>query len=155
MREHDGSTPKPAVLFPPMAAKKKSAKKKPITAAARRKVPAAKMGLPDLGKYPVNTKGRAAAAKGRVSEALGKGNVTATQAKKVVAKADAELGKPKQGSKRKPFMAMIGAAKKAGGGKLPKPTKASKTKNPAITYEMDAKERKAARAKTRKPSRKR
>jgi hypothetical protein len=124
---------KPPNIGAPFTAKKTPAKKgsPKMTAARRRDLPADKMGLPELGKYPVDTPKRAGAAKARVSGELKKGNVTPTQAKKVVSKADKALPKAKKGSKRKGVMAMIGAAKK-GSGKMPPATKAARKVNPAM-----------------------
>ena len=130
----------------PKAAKKSTK----LTAASRRKIPAAKMGLPDKGKFPVNTKARAGNAKARAAQGLQAGTLSQGDAKKVVAKADAALGGGKKAA-AKGAGAMIAEAKKAAGGKMPFLKAVAKKPNPAmgkgrpVTYEMDAKERKAAR----------
>jgi hypothetical protein len=123
---------------------KAKSKSPELTAAKRRALPAAKFGLPALGKYPVDTPARARNAKARVAQALQKGEITPADAKKVVAKADAVLG---GGSKAKTARMgpaeIIKSAKKAAGGKLPKPKPAAKMPNPAM-----AKKKKSAKKKT-------
>jgi hypothetical protein len=64
-----------------------------MKAAARNKLPAAKFGLPGERKYPVDTKGRAANAKGRATQQVNKGNLSPAAAAKIDAKADRVLGK--------------------------------------------------------------
>lgn len=117
------------VAFPAMA-KKKSPK---MTAARRRNLPAAKMGLPEKGKYPVDTPERAANAKARVAQALRKGEITEADAKKVIAKADKALGGgKKKKAARKGATEIVSGAKKASGGKLPKTKAAARKPNPAM-----------------------
>jgi hypothetical protein len=108
---------------------KKSAKKSPeMTAKRRRSLPASKMGLPKLGKYPVDTPARARNAKSRVAAAYKKGEVTEAQMKKVVRAADKVLGGTKAEKKARASAAEI--KKKAGKPAKLKP--ASKKPNPAI-----------------------
>jgi hypothetical protein len=104
-----------------------------MTAARRRKLPAKKFGLPEKGKYPVDTPARARNAKARVAQALRDGEITPADAKKVIAKADAVLGggaKAKAG--RMGPAEIIKAAKKAKGGKLPAVKPVAKKPNPAM-----------------------
>ncbi len=135
--------------------------KKPpkMTAARRRKLPAKKMGLPDLGKYPVDTPARARNAKARAAQEFEKGNLSKSQLDDVVRKAEAVIGgSPAKKAARKTAPEIAKAATKrkgatpkvkAGGtAKKPNPAmakkKVAKKKRP-VTYEMDAKERKMAR----------
>jgi hypothetical protein len=66
-----------------------------LTAKRRNALPASKFALKQGGKekYPVDTKGRAVAAKGRATQAVAKGRLTPEQASKIKHKADAVLGK--------------------------------------------------------------
>lgn len=110
----------------------KTKKSPEMTAARRRNLPAKKMGLPALAKYPVDTPARAANAKARVAQALRKGEITPADAKRVIAKADKVLGgPPKKKAERKGPAEIIKGAKKATGGKLPAPKPVAKTPNPA------------------------
>lgn len=132
-----------------MAKAKKSSKKKAskrLSAAKRRKLPAKEMGLPDLGKYPVDTPARARNAKARAAQELRKGNLTPEQARQVIRKADAALGGSKeQKASRESAKQIISSAKKAKGGKLPKPTKVAKTPRPGM-----GKKKKAAKKRAKK-----
>jgi hypothetical protein len=82
-----------------MARKKKKA--------AKGRYPRVKtFGLPPTkgkpGKYPLNTRGRAANAKGRARQQLSKGRLSRSQYSKIVARANRKLGKghAKGGKKR-------------------------------------------------------
>jgi hypothetical protein len=101
-------------------------KSPPMTAAKRRDLPASKMGLPALGKYPVDTPERAANAKARAAQALRKGEITKPQLEQVVAKANKALG-----GKDRPGAGAIVAKAKAEGS-IPKPKAQAKKPNPAL-----------------------
>jgi hypothetical protein len=64
-----------------------------LTAAARKKVPSDKFGLPKQKKYPMPDKGHAANAKARASEMEGKGILSMAQEEEIDAKANKILGK--------------------------------------------------------------
>jgi hypothetical protein len=68
-----------------------------LTAKTRKNIPAGKFAIPPKngkpGKYPVEDKGHADAAKGRASEMVAKGKLSPVQANKIKHKADAVLGK--------------------------------------------------------------
>lgn len=51
------------------------------------------------GKYPVNTRGRAANAKGRAKQQLKKGNLSKSSYTKIVGAANKKLGKGRGGKK--------------------------------------------------------
>lgn len=65
----------------------------PMTAERRRNLPAKKMGLAGEDKYPVDTPGRAVAAKGRAKTALRKGRISKAQYGTIVGKANSVLNK--------------------------------------------------------------
>ena len=68
-----------------------------LTAAARARIPQGKFGIVDprtgKGKYPVEDASHARNALSRVSQQENKGNISAAEAAKVRAKANAELKK--------------------------------------------------------------
>jgi hypothetical protein len=64
-----------------------------LNAKSRAKIPSGNFGLPQSRKYPVEDANHARNALIRVSQQLAKGNISAEDAAKVRAKADAKLGK--------------------------------------------------------------
>ncbi len=64
-----------------------------LTAHARKSIPASRFGLPNQRKYPMDTRGRAANAKGRATQMVKKGKLSASSAAKIKAKANKILGK--------------------------------------------------------------
>jgi hypothetical protein len=64
-----------------------------MKASTRKALPGSKFGLPAERKYPVDTKGRAANAKGRATQQVKKGNLSPAQAAVIDKKADRVLGK--------------------------------------------------------------
>lgn len=86
------------------------AKSPKMTAARRNSLPASKMGLPDQGKFPVDTPGRAANAKARATQQVKKGNMSPSAKNKVDAKANQTLRSAKGGSRM-----TSGQAQKAAG----------------------------------------
>lgn len=109
-----------------------------MTAERRRELPAAKMGLPALGKYPVDTPERAKNAKARAAQALRKGEITQAQLEQVVKKADATLGgSKKQKAERVSAGDIVKKAKAEG--PLPKPKAAAKKPNPAMAKKASKK----------------
>jgi hypothetical protein len=73
-----------------------------LTAAARKRIPKSKFGLPGAkgakggkGKYPMPDAAHAANAKARATQQVNKGNLSPAQAAKVKAKANKVLGKRK------------------------------------------------------------
>lgn len=63
-----------------------------LNAAARRKIPSSKFGLPRQRKYPMNDKRHEVLAKGRATEMEHKGKLSAASASKIRAKANRLLG---------------------------------------------------------------
>jgi len=59
-----------------------------ISAAARNALPAKDFGLPAQGKYPLEDKGHAIAAKGRAAQQVAKGNLSPAGEAKIDAKAN-------------------------------------------------------------------
>jgi len=59
-----------------------------LTTKARKKLPKSDFGLPSEKKYPMPDKAHAANAKARASQQVKKGNLTVSQEKKIVAKAN-------------------------------------------------------------------
>lgn len=113
-----------------MAKTKKSPK---MTAARRGSLPAAKMGLPKLGKYPVDSPARAANAKARAAQMLSEGKISPADAKRVIAKAEKALGGGKAAkAKRKGPTEIVKAAKKRAGGKLPALKPVAKKPHPGM-----------------------
>jgi hypothetical protein len=70
-----------------------------LKAAERKKMPASKFGLAKKRKYPVDTKGRARAAKSRAAHAEKTGRISKSEEKTIDAKANRKLGL--KGSARK------------------------------------------------------
>ena len=66
-----------------------------LTSKERKELPTSKFALPKERKYPVDTRGRAANAKARASEAVNKGRMSKSTEEKIDAKADKKLGKKK------------------------------------------------------------
>lgn len=64
-----------------------------MTAARRHSLPKSKFGLPGQEKYPLDTRGRAANAKGRATQQVKKGNLSSASAAKIRARANRVLGK--------------------------------------------------------------
>ncbi len=63
-----------------------------LTAKTRNKLPASKFAGPDRS-YPVDTKGRAVAAKGRATDAVNAGRMSRAEEARIDAKANRVLGK--------------------------------------------------------------
>lgn len=66
-----------------------------ITAKKRKSLPKSAFGLPGKRSYPMDTKKRAANAKGRAKQQLSKGNLSKSSYNKIVRKANRKLGKRK------------------------------------------------------------
>jgi hypothetical protein len=66
-----------------------------LKAAARKKIPTSKFGLPGSRKYPMPDKAHAANAKARANQMVNKGKLSAASASKIRAKANKVLGKKK------------------------------------------------------------
>lgn len=66
-----------------------------ITAAQRKKLPKNDFAGPDRS-YPVDTKGRAVAAKGRATDAVKAGRMSKAEGAKIDAKANKKLGETKK-----------------------------------------------------------
>jgi hypothetical protein len=64
-----------------------------LNAAARKKIPASKFGLPKERKYPMPDRSHAANAKARATQMVKKGKLSSAAAAKIRAKANAILGK--------------------------------------------------------------
>jgi len=64
-----------------------------LTAAAKKKIPTSKFGLPKQRKYPLPDKKRAINAKARATQMVKKGKLSASSASKIKAKANRVLGK--------------------------------------------------------------
>jgi hypothetical protein len=67
-----------------------------LTAAKRRSLPKSQFGLPGRDGYPVDTPGRAQAAKGRATQAVKAGRMSESTANKIRAKADRKLRRGKR-----------------------------------------------------------
>jgi len=67
-----------------------------LTAKARDALPKAKFALPGAEKYPVDTKARAAVAKGRATQQVNKGEMSKGTQGKIDAAANKVLGKGKK-----------------------------------------------------------
>jgi len=63
-----------------------------LKAATRNKIPSSKFGLPGSRKYPMEDKVHAVRAKGRATEMVSKGKLSASSAAKIRAKANRILG---------------------------------------------------------------
>lgn len=63
-----------------------------MTAARRHSLPASKFGIPSEEKYPMDTRGRAANAKGRATQQVKKGRLSPATAARIKAKANRILG---------------------------------------------------------------
>ena len=57
-------------------------------------------GLPSQKKYPLNTRGRAANAKGRAKQQLKRGRLSKSQYNQIVSRANKKLGKKKSSRKK-------------------------------------------------------
>lgn len=66
-----------------------------LTAKRRNKLPKASFGLPGQRAYPVDTPGRAIAAKGRAKTALEHGSISQSQFGQIIGKANKRLKKSK------------------------------------------------------------
>lgn len=64
-----------------------------LNAAARKKIPTSKFGLPGTRKYPMPDKSHAANAKARATQMVKKGKLSPSSAAKIRAKANKILGK--------------------------------------------------------------
>lgn len=64
-----------------------------LNAAARKRIPTSKFGLPGQCKYPMPDKSHAANAKARATQMVKKGKLSPEQAAKIRAKANRILGK--------------------------------------------------------------
>ena len=64
-----------------------------LTAAARKKIPSSKFGLPGSRKYPMEDKVHAIRAKGRATQMLKRGKLSSEAAARIRAKANRMLGK--------------------------------------------------------------
>jgi hypothetical protein len=64
-----------------------------LNAAARKKIPTSKFGLPGERKYPMSDKSHAVNAKARATQMVKKGKLSASSASKIKAKANRVLGK--------------------------------------------------------------
>lgn len=62
-----------------------------LTTKARKKIPAKEFGEPEKGAYPMPDKAHAANAKARASQMVKKGKLSASEKKKIDAKADKKL----------------------------------------------------------------
>lgn len=62
-----------------------------LTTAERKEMPKSEFALPG-GRYPVNDRGHAIAAKGRATQQLKRGNLTIAEAQKIRSKANRMLG---------------------------------------------------------------
>jgi hypothetical protein len=81
-----------------------------LTAAARKKVPKGKFGLPGSKKYPMPDKSHAANAKARATQMVKKGKLSEASKSKIDAKANKILGK----GKPKPAMGKVKPKMKKG-----------------------------------------
>lgn len=63
-----------------------------LTAAARKRIPASKFGLPGSRKYPMEDRSHAIRAKGRATQMVKRGKLSAASASKIRAKANRILG---------------------------------------------------------------
>jgi hypothetical protein len=64
-----------------------------LTARRRKKLPKSKFALPGSRKYPVDTKARAANAKGRATQMYKRGRISKSTRDRIHAKANRVLGK--------------------------------------------------------------
>lgn len=64
-----------------------------LNAAARKKIPTSKFGLPGERKYPMPDKSHAVNAKARATQMVKKGKLSSASASKIKAKANRVLGK--------------------------------------------------------------
>ena len=64
-----------------------------LSSGARKKLPASTFGEPGSRKYPMPDKSHAANAKARATQQVKKGNLSASEAAKIKAKANRVLGK--------------------------------------------------------------
>ena len=64
-----------------------------LNAAARKRIPSSKFGLPGKRKYPMEDKRHAANAKSRATQQVKKGKLSEASAEKIRAKANRILGK--------------------------------------------------------------
>lgn len=71
-----------------------------LTTAKRDKLPAATFGEPGARKYPMPDKSHAANAKARATQQVAKGNLSASEATKIKAKANRVLGESPGSSKQ-------------------------------------------------------
>lgn len=72
-----------------------------MTAKRRKSLRKSTFGIPSKRKYPMDTRGRAANAKGRAKQQLNKGRISRSTYNSIVAKANRKLGKSKSTTKRK------------------------------------------------------
>lgn len=72
-----------------------------LKARRRRKLPAKSFGLPGSRKYPMDTKARAANAKGRATQMARRGKISATTKAKIHAKANRKLGKGRSRTRKR------------------------------------------------------
>lgn len=63
-----------------------------LTAAARNRIPSSKFGLPGSRKYPMEDRSHQIRAKGRATQMVKKGKLSASSAAKIRAKANRLLG---------------------------------------------------------------
>lgn len=75
-----------------------------LKAASRKKLKSSVFGLPAERKYPMEDKAHAANAKGRATQMVKKGKLSAGAAEKIDAKANKVLGKGKKKSGKKKTM---------------------------------------------------
>ena len=80
------------IIIPAMARHRSSK----LTAAKRRSLPKSEFGLPGRDGYPVDTPGRAQAAKGRATQAVKAGRMSEATADRIRAKANRKLGRGKR-----------------------------------------------------------
>jgi len=66
-----------------------------LTTKARKGLPSSDFGMPDSRKYPMPDKAHAANAKARATQQVAKGNLSASEAAVIKAKANKILGKKK------------------------------------------------------------
>jgi hypothetical protein len=64
-----------------------------LTAAARKRIPSSKFGLPGSRKFPMENRSHAANAKARATQGVKKGTLSASSAAKIRKKANAILGR--------------------------------------------------------------
>lgn len=71
-----------------------------LTTKSKKKLKKSAFGLPDERKYPMPDKSHARNAKARASQQEKKGNLSATEKRKIDRKADRKLGKSKTSKKK-------------------------------------------------------